>query len=239
MQVVMKRFWFSSLIFVFLFGMSTRCYSLDIVSAQLLLSAEQETAEIEEILLEHIENSVELNVKPTAKSKKVVYPKTEKYTSDFSDNAKYNSIFAPSSQMYMKEEFSQEHKMKIKTGEIGIVYDNKVSQDSFEQMRTLYYEYQQNKFLLNASYKKKSVDFSQKNGSSYLSLAPEYKLTDSLSLKYVYSAKQNAQNSDLVFSLKPFKNNENIYFDFGAGRVYYEDKAPTKSQFVFSTEFEF
>ena len=138
--VDMKRV-FLSLIFMFvMLAMPARCYS-----------AEKEAAEIEEILLEHIENSLELNIKPTAKSKEIVYPKAEKYKAKFTDNAKYNTIFEPSANMYMKEEFSQEHKMKIKTGEVGIVYDNKVSQDSFEQMRTLYYEYQQNKFLLNAS----------------------------------------------------------------------------------------
>ena len=233
----MKKF---CLIVLLLFFSSINCkvYATDAVSAEILHNKEETVAEIEEILLEHIEDSISLDIKPTSKHKKINYPTLKEYKANIFEDVKYNSFLAPNAYWHVEEKFSEERDMKVKTGRVGVKHDNKISQENFERMQTLYYEYQSNNFLLNASYKKDSFDFFKKSDKSSFSLAPEYKLTDNLSLKYVYSTKFDRQNTDLIFSIKPFKQ-DNINFDFGASRVYYNDNSIPKQQLLFSTEFEF
>jgi len=228
------------IIIVLLFScINSVAYAANEVSADILSSEEAIVSEIEEIILEHIDDSIKLDIKPTAKYKKITYPTLKEYKANIFENTKYTSSFlTPSSYWYMEEKFTEERAKSIKSGKIGVKYDNKISQENFQRMQTLYYEYQKNKFLLNAAYKKNSFDFFKKSDSASFSLAPEYKLTDNLSLKYVYSSKVDRQNTDLIFSIKPFKQ-DNINFDFGASRVYYNDNSIPKQQLIFSTEFEF
>lgn len=234
----MKKFYLFIVALLFLGNISLGAFATDAISATVLQTQEENISETEEIILEQIENSIKLNIKPTSKHKKINYPTQKEYKANIYENTKYNSFLSPSSYWYMEEKFTEERAKSIKTGKIGVKYDNKISQENFERMQTLYYEYQKNKFLLNASYKKNSFNLFQKSNSSAFTLAPEYKLTNNLSLKYVYSTKLDSQNTDLIFTIKPFKQ-ENINFDLGASRIYYNDNSIIKQRLLFSTEFEF
>ena len=189
-----------------------------------------------EIILEHVEPQFLLNVKPNAQMKQILFDRTIEYMP--TELKGYNSLFSTNSGLYFEENFEVERKKKYKNFYLGVKYDNKSTIEGFEQNRTLYYEYEKNNFIFNASYKNDSFAFLKGTKTSAISISPEYKLTNNLSLKYSYTTKYNKRNSDLIFSVKPFKT-ENINFDFGAGQIYYDDNKPNSSQFLFSTEFKF
>lgn len=187
---------------------------------------------LEEIIIENMNEVRSVNVKPVAN--KIVAP------------AEYNSItdryepflLTTNNSSFLERSFSYGNEKKFRGSKFGVKYDNTVSQENFEQIRTLFYEYQKKKFLFNVAYKSNSFDLINKNNNSFLSFAQKYKFSDNCSLKYVYSAGKIEKHSDLLLSLTPFKNNK-INFDIGAGQKFFTDNSPVRSQLIFSTEFNF
>lgn len=220
----MKKFFFFIFLVLFSCAYPVVC---DEIAEEILL---------DEIILEHIEPQFLLNVHPNKQLTELLVLRTIDYTA--SELEGYNPIFSTSSGLYIENSFEVEKKKNYKNFSLGIKYDNRSLLDGFEQMRTLYYEYHKDNFLFKMSYKRDNFGFYKKDKNISFSFAPEYKLTDRISLKYVYTKKRNKKNSDLMFSVKPFKT-ENINFDFGAGQIYYNDDKPVSSQFLFSTEFKF
>ena len=77
-------------------------------------------------------------------------------------------------------------------------------------------------------------------GKGTFSFSPEYKINSHISLQSIYSTSfldKNKKN-EVVFSLKPFKD-DRMNFDIGASQIYSENTAPTRSQLNFSTKFKF
>ena len=70
---------------------------------------------------------------------------------------------------------------------------------------------------------------------------PEYKINDRFSFQNRYSTSllDRSRQNELVFSVKPFKD-DRMNFDIGAGQVYsVETEMPTRSRLNFSTKFRF
>lgn len=200
--------------------------------------AQEEQTEfvLEDIVLENIESGFLLNVKPDDRLERLLKERTIEYLPN--ELAGYNSIFSTTSGLYFEDIFEIDNKRKFNNFALGIKYNNKASIEGFEQARTFYYEYEKEKWFIKLSYKTDSFGLYKKKNNISFSVAPEYKLTNNLSLKYSYTEKYNKKNSDVIFVVRPFKSDD-ITFDFGAGQIYYNDNKPPSSQILFSTEFNF
>ena len=123
---------------------------------------------------------------------------------------------------------------------LGTKYDGTYTPESMTQTSTLFSKYQKEKFSLNTSYKSNSLAPIDQRGKGTLSFSPEYKLNNRVSIQNIYSTSFLDKNkkSELVFSLKPFKD-DRMDLNIGASQIYSETSAPTRSQLNFSTKFRF
>ncbi len=123
---------------------------------------------------------------------------------------------------------------------LGTKYDSSFAPNAMTQTSTLFSKYQKNNFSFNTSYKSNSFSSLDQKGKGTLSFTPEYKLNSHASIQNIYSTSFLDKNkkSELVFSLKPFKD-DRMNFDIGASQIYSETSAPTRSQLNFSTKFKF
>ena len=123
---------------------------------------------------------------------------------------------------------------------LGTKYDGTYGPESMTQTSTLFSKYQKEKFSFNTSYKSNSLAPIDQRGKGTLSFSPEYKLNNRVSIQNIYSTSFLDKNkkSELVFSLKPFKD-DRMDLNIGASQIYSETSAPTRSQLNFSTKFRF
>ena len=123
---------------------------------------------------------------------------------------------------------------------LGTKYDGTYAPESMTQTSTLFSKYQKEKFSFNTSYKSNSLAPIDQRGKGTLSFSPEYKLNNRVSIQNIYSTSFLDKNkkSELVFSLKPFKD-DRMDLNIGASQIYSETSAPTRSQLNFSTKFRF
>lgn len=190
------------------------------------------------------ENDVILNItpqnQPTKKSKKLSNKKLD--LNSKSDNRispeniyKYNS-FNP----YESKSTSFTNQKQHGNFTLGTKYDSTIAPESLTQTSTLFTKYQKDKFSINTSYKNNSFASLDQRGKGTLSFSPEYKLNSHVSVQNIYSTSFLDKNkkSELVFSLKPFKD-DRMDFNVGASQIYSETSTPTRSQLKFSTKFRF
>lgn len=192
----------------------------------------------EEIVLDNIDSNWYIETKPLANKNIAPEDTIAPIETILAYQNAYSTLFQPDATIYGMKEFSYGNAVKYDNSKFGVKYDNKITPENFEQIRTLYYEYEKNKFLLYAAYKNSSTDITKKKQNSKIELENSYRLTDSLALKYVYSTGKATSNSNFLFTFYPF-NDESINFDIGAGQKYYADKDEYSSRFLFETEFEF
>lgn len=123
---------------------------------------------------------------------------------------------------------------------LGTKYDGTYAPENMTQTSTLFSKYQKEKFSFNTSYKSNSLAPIDQRGKGTLSFSPEYKLNNRVSIQNIYSTSFLDKNkkSELVFSLKPFKD-DRMDLNIGASQIYSETSAPTRSQLNFSTKFRF
>ena len=114
------------------------------------------------------------------------------------------------------------------------------SPDSYTKTNTLYTKYQKDNFSFNTSYQNSGLPSLDQHKRGTLIFSPEYKLNEHFSLqnKMSNSFMDRSRKNEVVFSIKPFKDNR-MNLDIGAGRVYSEMDMPTRSQLNFSTKFHF
>ena len=190
------------------------------------------------------ENDVVLNVtpktKPVKKSKKLSEKKLDL-------DSKTDDRISPEN-LYKYENFNPyESKSTSYTNQkqhgnftLGTKYDSTIAPENLTQTSILFTKYQKNKFSFNTSYKSNSFASLDQRGKGTLSFSPEYKLNSRVSVQNIYSTSFLDKNkkSELVFSLKPFKD-DRMDFNIGASQIYSETSTPTRSQLNFSTKFRF
>ncbi len=190
------------------------------------------------------ENDVVLNVTPKTKSVK----KSKKLSEKKLDlDTKTDDRISPEN-LYKYENFNPyESKSTSYTNQkqygnftLGTKYDSTIAPENLTQTSTLFTKYQKNKFSFNTSYKSNSFASLDQRGKGTLSFSPEYKLNSRVSVQNIYSTSFLDKNkkSELVFSLKPFKD-DRMDFNIGASQIYSETSTPTRSQLNFSTKFRF
>lgn len=137
---------------------------------------------------------------------------------------------------------------KVKTSEkagdftFGASYGNEVDNIAMLETETgLFTKYEKNRFALSSSFTK-SLNTTFAQDYNTISVAPELKLNNYMSLKNVLSADitRNRRSTKLVFLLNPFgkHDKERFEFELGAKQTVYLDTDFTKTEFSFSTNFK-
>lgn len=124
----------------------------------------------------------------------------------------------------------------------GATYGSEI--DSIAMLETeagLFTKYEKNRFALSSSVKK-SLNTTYALDYNTISIAPEFKLNDYMSLKNVLSADvtRNRNSTKFVFTLNPFgkKDHDRVELELGAKQTVYMDTDFTKTEFSFSTNFK-
>lgn len=190
------------------------------------------------------ENDVVLNVtpktKPVKKSKKLSEKKLDLDTKTDDRISPENLYKYENFNPYESKSTSYTNQKQHGNFTLGTKYDSTIAPESLTQTSTLFTKYQKNKFSFNTSYKSNSFASLDQRGKGTLSFSPEYKLNSRVSVQNIYSTSFLDKNkkSELVFSLKPFKD-DRMDFNIGASQIYSETSTPTRSQLNFSTKFRF
>ena len=190
------------------------------------------------------ENDVILNVtpktKPVKKSKNLSEKKLDVTTKSDDRLSPENIYKYDNFNPYESKSTSFTNQKQHGNFTLGTKYDSKIAPESLTQTSTLFTKYQKNKFSFNTSYKSNSFASLDQRGKGTLSFSPEYKLNNHVSVQNIYSTSFLDKNkkSELVFSLKPFKD-DRMDFNIGASQIYSETSTPTRSQLNFSTKFRF
>ena len=89
---------------------------------------------------------------------------------------------------------------------------------------------------------KKNLNTTYNQFYDTISLAPEFKLNNYMSIKNEYKADltRNRKSGALIFSFNPFgqKDSDRMRLELGAKQTIYEDNVTTKTEFSFSTQFK-
>lgn len=124
----------------------------------------------------------------------------------------------------------------------GATYGTEVDNIAMLETETgLFTKYEKNRFAVSSSIKK-SLNTTYALDYNTISIAPEFKLNDYMSLKNVLSADitRNRNSTKFVFTLNPFgkKDRDRVELEVGAKQTVYMDTDFTKTEFSFSTNFK-
>ncbi len=124
----------------------------------------------------------------------------------------------------------------------GALYGNEVDNIAMLETETgLFTKYEKDRFALSTSYKK-NLNTTYSLFYDTISIAPEFKLNNYMSVKNEYKADitRNRNSGSLVLSLNPFgkKDLDRMRLEVGAKQTVYMDTDFTKTEFSFSTRFK-
>ncbi len=130
---------------------------------------------------------------------------------------------------------------KVGNFTIGAQYNNEVDNIAMLEAETgLFTKYERKKFALSSSITK-SLNTTYAQDYNTISITPEFKLNNYMSLKNVLSADvtRRRQSSKFIFSVNPFgPKDDRMFFEFGAKQTYNAETEDTSTQFSFSTQFK-
>lgn len=130
---------------------------------------------------------------------------------------------------------------KVGNFTVGAQFNNEVDNIAMLETETgLFTKYEKDRFALSSSVTK-SLNTTYALDYNTLSLTPELKLNNYMSLKNVFSADvtRNRQSSKFVFSINPFgKDKDRFSFELGAKETYNAETENTSTQFSFTTQFK-
>lgn len=124
----------------------------------------------------------------------------------------------------------------------GALYNNEIDNIAMlESEAGLFTKYEKDKFALSSSVKK-SLNTTYAQDYNTISIAPEFKLNNYVSLKNTLTADvtRNRRSAELVFSLNPFgkKDKDRMLLEAGAKQTYYVETGNNATQFNFSAKFK-
>ncbi len=124
----------------------------------------------------------------------------------------------------------------------GALYGNEVDNIAMLESETgLFTKYEKNKFALSSSYKK-NLNSTYNQFYDTISIAPELKLNNYMSIKNEYKADitRNRKSGSIIFSINPLakKDKDRWILEVGAKHTIYADNVTTKSELNFSTKFK-
>ena len=122
----------------------------------------------------------------------------------------------------------------------GALYGNEVDNIAMLESETgLFTKYEKSRFALSTTYKK-NLNTTYNQFYDTISLTPEFKLNNYMSIKNEYKADitRNRKSGALIFSFNPFgkKDTDRLRFELGAKQTVYSDNTTPKTEFSFSTK---
>ena len=131
---------------------------------------------------------------------------------------------------------------KIGNFTLGALYGNEVDNIAMLETETgLFTKYEKSRFAVSSSVKK-SLNTTYAKDYNTISITPELKLNNYISLKNTFKADvtRNRRSSELVFSINPFgkKDKDKLILEAGAKQTYYADTGANKTQLNFSATFK-
>ena len=122
----------------------------------------------------------------------------------------------------------------------GALYGNEVDNIAMlESEAGLFTRYEKSRFALSSTYKK-NLNTTYNQFYDTISIAPEFKLNNYMSIKNEYKADitRNRRSGALIFSLNPFgkKDSDRLRLELGAKQTIYSDNTEPKTEFSFSTK---
>ena len=125
---------------------------------------------------------------------------------------------------------------------IGALYENEVDNIAMLESETgLFTRYEKDKFAVSSSFKK-SLNTTYAQDYNTISVTPELKLNNYISLKNKLSADitRNRRSTELIFSLNPFgkKDRDRMLLEAGAKQTFFMDTGENKTQLNFSATFK-
>ncbi len=206
-----------------------------VLGATVLKGYAEYVEDAEEIYLKDEDNNFVLNLKVPQKisSSESLDFKNYSQTKQISrfKNTEYN--IAP------KSVNAQEKKGNFT---FGALYGNEVDNIAMLESETgLFTKYEKNKFALSTTYKK-NLNTTYNKFYDTISVAPEFKLNNYMSIRNEYKADitRNRKSGSLIFSFNPLakKEKDRWILELGAKHTIYDDNVTTKSEFSFSTKFK-
>lgn len=131
---------------------------------------------------------------------------------------------------------------KIGDFTLGAIYGNEVDNIAMLETETgLFTKYEKSRFAISSSVKK-SLNTTYAQDYNTISITPEFKLNNYISLKNNLKADvtRNRRSSELIFSFNPFgkKDTDKLLLEAGAKQTYYVDSGATKTQLNFQATFK-
>ena len=131
---------------------------------------------------------------------------------------------------------------KIGDFTLGALYGNEVDNIAMLETETgLFTKYEKNRFAVSSSVKK-SLNTTYAQDYNTISITPELKLNNYISLKSTLKADvtRNRRSSELKFSFNPFgkKDKDKLIFEAGAKQTYFVNSGAVKTQVNFSAIFK-
>ncbi len=122
----------------------------------------------------------------------------------------------------------------------GTSYKTTSYANGWNDSLSLYSKYKKDRFSFTSSYIQKDLDIRGKKRPGSVSLTPELKINDHISLKNIFTNNitDKQRKNEVVISLKPFKDGR-MDLDLGAGQTYSLMNEPSNSHLKFSTRFRF
>lgn len=122
----------------------------------------------------------------------------------------------------------------------GALYGDEVDNIAMlESEAGLFTKYEKNRFALSSTYKK-NLNTTYNQFYDTISIAPEFKLNNYMSIKNEYKADitRNRKSGSLIFSINPFgkKDIDRLRLELGAKQTIYADNTEPKTEFSFSTK---
>ena len=122
----------------------------------------------------------------------------------------------------------------------GALYGNEVDNIAMlESEAGLFTRYEKSRFALSSTYKK-NLNTTYNQFYDTISIAPEFKLNNYMSIKNEYKADitRNRRSGSLIFSLNPFgaKDHDRLRLELGAKQTIFADNTEPKTEFSFSTK---
>lgn len=131
---------------------------------------------------------------------------------------------------------------KIGNFTLGAIYGNEVDNIAMLETETgLFTKYEKSRFAVSSSVKK-SLNTTYAQDYNTISITPEFKLNNYISLKNTLKADvtRNRRSNELMFSLNPFgkKDSDKLLLEAGAKQTYYVDSGVSKTQLNFQATFK-
>lgn len=223
----MKKFLFILMSLIFVMGPS--------LSGSAQTFVDEETAPVEEYTPIYL--NAERILTPQTEEEQKLY-KQEKLDFDKNISEKDNRYYNNNDNA--KSSVTHTFSKKINNSTYGTKLDSNMNADSSKQAVTLFKKYEKEKFSVDTAYKNSNPSAFGQETSGTVSVAPAFKLNDSLSIKNVFSSdlQKDQKKGEVILSVQPLKT-DRMKLDLGAGQVVDTNNDITRSQLNFSTKFRF